>query len=68
MQEREVVWEGNLRGMTPQAVIEEYISLTPLGRLCLPEDVANVVGFLASPAASYLTGEEIAVAGGGQCK
>lgn len=68
MQEREVVWEGNLRGMTPQAVIEEYISLTPLGRLCLPEDVADVVGFLASPAASYLTGEEIAVAGGGQCK
>ena len=29
MQEREVVWEGNLRGMTPQAVIEEYICPIP---------------------------------------
>ena len=64
MQEREIVWEANLRGMTPQQVLDEYVSLTPLGRLCQPEDVANVVGFLASPAADYLTGEFIPVSGG----
>lgn len=68
MQEREVVWEAELRGMQPQEVIDEYISLTPLGRLCLPEDVANVVGFLASPASDYLTGEFIPVSGGGFSK
>lgn len=68
MQQREVVWEANLRGMQPQEVIDEYISLTPLGRLCTPEDVAKVVGFLASPDADYLTGEAISVSGGGICK
>ena len=68
MQQREVVWEANLRGMQPQEVIDEYISLTPLGRLCTPEDVAKVVGFLASPDSDYLTGEAISVSGGGICK
>lgn len=68
MQQREVVWEATLRGMRPEEVIDEYIRLTPLGRLCSPEDVAKVVGFLASEAADYLTGEAITVSGGGICK
>ena len=68
MQEREVIWEAGLRGMAPEAVLEEYHSLTPLGRLCTPEDVAKVVGFLASEDADYLTGEAITVSGGGACK
>lgn len=38
----------------------------PFGRVCQPEDVANVVRFLASPAAGYVTGEKINVHGGGQ--
>ena len=29
MQSREVLWEAELRGMTPQAVLDEYVSLTP---------------------------------------
>jgi NAD(P)-dependent dehydrogenase (short-subunit alcohol dehydrogenase family) len=37
----------------------------PFGRVCQPEDVANVVRFLASERASYLTGEVIHVHGGG---
>ena len=64
MQDREVVWEAELRGMTPQAVSEEYIANTPLGRLCYSEDVADVVGFLISPQARFITGESINIAGG----
>lgn len=64
MQDREVVWESKLRGMTPAAVREEYITLTPLGRLEEPEDVADAVVFLASDAARFITGEALNVTGG----
>ena len=37
----------------------------PFGRVCQPEDVANVVRFLVSPDNSYLTGERIYCDGGG---
>ena len=36
----------------------------PLGHLGKPQDVANVVSFVASPLASYITGQEIHVNGG----
>ncbi|MES2463678.1 MAG: 3-oxoacyl-[acyl-carrier-protein] reductase [Armatimonadota bacterium] len=36
----------------------------PLGRLGSPEDVGNIVAFLASDAASYITGQTITVDGG----
>lgn len=64
MQEREIVWEGDMRGISPEQVLAGYISHTPLGRLCMPEDVADVVSFLTSPQAKFLTGEAINVAGG----
>ncbi len=37
----------------------------PLGRLGTPEDVANAVVFLASPAAAWITGQTLVVNGGG---
>ena len=37
---------------------------TPLGRIGTPEDVANLVVFLASPLASYITGQSIVIDGG----
>ncbi|AEJ38249.1 short-chain dehydrogenase/reductase SDR [Sulfobacillus acidophilus TPY] len=64
MQDRELVWEAQLRGMTPDAVQAEYIRLTPLGRIEEPEDVARVVGFLASDDSRFITGEAIHVTGG----
>jgi len=40
------------------------LSSIPLGKLGQPEDIANAVVFLASPAAAYITGETIHVNGG----
>jgi NAD(P)-dependent dehydrogenase (short-subunit alcohol dehydrogenase family) len=64
MQEREVGWEAKLRGMTAEAVLQEYVSLTPLGRLQVAEDVADIVLFLASDLSRFLTGEAINASGG----
>jgi 3-oxoacyl-[acyl-carrier protein] reductase len=50
---------------TEQATIEEeMISEIPMKRFGLPEEIANVVAFLASPAASYVNGTSIPVDGG----
>ena len=38
----------------------------PFGRVCQPEDVANVVRFVVSDGAGYVTGQKINVHGGGQ--
>jgi len=43
---------------------ELYLKQIPLGKFGKPEDVANVVCFLASDLASYITGETIHVNGG----
>jgi meso-butanediol dehydrogenase / (S,S)-butanediol dehydrogenase / diacetyl reductase len=64
MQEREILWEGTLRNMTADAVRAEYVSLTPMGRIEEPEDVADVVLFLASDASRFMTGQGINVTGG----
>ncbi|MDW8327107.1 MAG: SDR family NAD(P)-dependent oxidoreductase [Anaerolineales bacterium] len=64
MQEREVGWEAALRGVSPDEVRQLYIADTPLRRLETAEDVANVVYFLASPDANFITGEAINVNGG----
>ncbi len=64
MQEREVLWEARLRGLTPEEVRAEYIRQTPLGRLETPEDVARAVAFLAGPDSDFITGEALEVNGG----
>ena len=64
MQEREVQWEAELRGVSPEEVIRLYVEDTPLGRLEEPDDVAKVAVFLASDDAAFMTGQAINVTGG----
>jgi meso-butanediol dehydrogenase/(S,S)-butanediol dehydrogenase/diacetyl reductase len=64
MQTRELNWEAELRGLEPDAVRQMWVDDTPLGRLETPQDVANVVAFLASDDAAFITGEAISVNGG----
>jgi 3-oxoacyl-[acyl-carrier protein] reductase len=45
--------------------IKTMASRLPFGRVCQPEDVANVVRYLVSEGGSYLTGEKMNVHGGG---
>jgi 3-oxoacyl-[acyl-carrier protein] reductase len=48
----------------PEKYRDMILSNTPLGRMGQPEEVANVVAFLASDEASYMTGAAIEVSGG----
>jgi meso-butanediol dehydrogenase / (S,S)-butanediol dehydrogenase / diacetyl reductase len=64
MQSREIEWEATLRGATPERVIADYVAQTPLGRLEEPEDVADVIVFLCSNAARFMTGQGVNVTGG----
>ncbi|MCD6599122.1 MAG: 3-oxoacyl-[acyl-carrier-protein] reductase [Dehalococcoidia bacterium] len=48
----------------PDAIKESILSMTSLRRFGEPEDVAEVVAFLASDRASYITGQVISIDGG----
>ncbi|UCC66571.1 MAG: 3-oxoacyl-ACP reductase FabG [Deltaproteobacteria bacterium] len=52
-----------LRGI-PEKYLQPMIEEIPLGRVGKPEDIANVVAFLASDDASYMTGAILEVTGG----
>lgn len=65
------MWEGIIRDRdqhqgpgTGQAYLQQVIQKTALGRPGVPEELAWVVGFLVSDAASYVTGQSINVDGG----
>ena len=48
----------------PEAQRNALLAKIPLGRLGSPQDIAEAVAFLASPAAGYITGTELHVNGG----
>ncbi len=52
------------QGLTVEQVRQKYLAQVPLGRACTYDDVANVLVFLASDDASYMTGQAINVTGG----
>ncbi len=51
-------------GITEAEVRKKYVDQVPLGRGCTYDDVTNVLVFLASDGASYMTGQAINVTGG----
>jgi 3-oxoacyl-[acyl-carrier protein] reductase len=51
-------------GRDPQEYQDEAAKRIPVGRVGLPRDVANVIAFLASEEASFVSGQVIYVAGG----
>ncbi len=53
-----------MTGSLNEKVLESIKKETPLGRAGEPEEIANVVAFLASDLSSYITGEVIRVDGG----
>jgi NAD(P)-dependent dehydrogenase (short-subunit alcohol dehydrogenase family) len=56
--------QGALQGLSPEDFTEQRAAQVPLGRMEHPEDVAKVIGFLASDRAGYMTGQAINVTGG----
>jgi NAD(P)-dependent dehydrogenase (short-subunit alcohol dehydrogenase family) len=48
----------------PNQALEQTARSIPLGRIGQPEDVAKAIYFLASPAASYITGVSLTIDGG----
>ena len=54
----------HFEALNDQGVIQKAVAATPAGRLVTPEDVAEVVGFLCTPAGSMIRGQVIVVDGG----
>jgi NAD(P)-dependent dehydrogenase (short-subunit alcohol dehydrogenase family) len=52
------------KGASVEETRKHFADLNPLGRLAMPTEIADVCVFLASPMASYVTGESINVDGG----
>jgi meso-butanediol dehydrogenase / (S,S)-butanediol dehydrogenase / diacetyl reductase len=51
------------RGLDPQKAVAELNRTVPLGHIAEPEEIADVMAFLASDAARYIAGETIEVTG-----
>jgi NAD(P)-dependent dehydrogenase (short-subunit alcohol dehydrogenase family) len=64
MQDREIAWEADLKGISQDQVVDFYVADTPLRRLQTSEEVASLVLFLASESAASITGESVAINGG----
>ena len=58
------VIETSMAATIPENVRAEMVKNIPLGRFGTVQEVANVVLFLCSPLASYVTGQTIEINGG----
>ena len=52
------------KGCDQQTAHDLAVSSIPLGRICTPQEVANLVAFVASPRASFMNGAHIPIDGG----
>ena len=64
-------WERSMKaavagrtGQTEEQVMSGWIGRVPEGRLGRPEELAQAITFLASPAGAYIRGQSLAVDGG----
>lgn len=56
--------ETDMTASLDQKLIDAYLNTIPLKRLGKPEDIGNMVAFLSSDLASYITGQTLVVDGG----
>lgn len=56
--------ETDMTATLPEGVVAEFLQRIPLNRLGTVDDVANLVSFLASDAAGYITAQTLHVNGG----
>jgi len=55
--------DARMNGITPEEALQRATARVPLGRLARPEEIADVVVFLASPRAGYVTGAGLVLDG-----
>ncbi len=56
--------ETKMTESLPEDIRNKMLAAIPMGRMGVPQDVANVVLFLASEASAYMTGQVLTVSGG----
>ena len=60
--------DGADRAFQNQAYVNSFLPMIPLGRTGVPMDIACAVRFLASPEASWITGQSLAIDGGNELR
>lgn len=60
------IWaaESEIQSTSAELLVERYLERVPLGRLGLPDEIADTAAFLLSHDARYITGQSVNVCGG----
>ncbi len=59
-----LIYNPFLERIYPKEFFDNITKHTPLGRMGTPEDIANLIAFLCSDDASFITGEVVSITGG----